>query len=226
MNKSKRYKSIKEKLDVTKTYELDEAIEMLIANSNVKFDESVEIHFRTNLDPKQSDQQIRGTIVLPHGTGKEKKIAVFAEGDQAKEAEEAKADLVGGEDLIAKIKKTKEVDFDIAVATPDMMRKLAMVAKILGPKGLMPSPKTETVSTDVKKTVQQLKKGKVNFKNDDTGNIHQLVGKVSFGKDKLKENVTAFIQIMRDSKPSGAKGDYVKNVVITSTMGVGIRIKS
>ena len=226
MNKSKRYKSIKEKLDVTKTYELDEAIEMLIENSNVKFDESVEIHFRTNLDPKQADQQIRGTIVLPHGTGKEKKIAVFAEGDQAKEAEEAKADLVGGEDLIAKIKKTKEIDFDIAVATPDMMRKLAMVAKILGPKGLMPSPKTETVSTDVKKTVQQLKKGKVNFKNDDTGNIHQLVGKVSFGKDKLKENVTAFIQIMRDSKPSGAKGDYVKNVVITSTMGVGIRIKS
>lgn len=226
MNKSKRYKSIKEKLDVTKIYELDEAIEMLIENSNVKFDESVEIHFRTNLDPKQADQQIRGTTVLPHGTGKEKKIAVFAEGDQAKEAEEAKADLVGGEDLIAKIKKTKEVDFDIAVATPDMMRKLAMVAKILGPKGLMPSPKTETVSTDVKKTVQQLKKGKVNFKNDDTGNIHQLVGKVSFGKDKLKENVTAFIQIMRDSKPSGAKGDYVKNVVITSTMGVGIRIKS
>ena len=224
MNKSKRYKSIKEKLDVTKTYELDEAIEMLIENSNVKFDESVEIHFRTNLDPKQADQQIRGTIVLPHGTGKEKKIAVFAEGDQAKEAEEAKADLVGGEDLIAKIKKTKEIDFDIAVATPDMMRKLAMVAKILGPKGLMPSPKTETVSTDVKKTVEQLKKGKINFKNDDTGNIHQLVGKVSFGEDKLKENITAFMQMMKDSKPSGAKGDYIKNVVITSTMGVGIKI--
>ena len=224
MNKSKRYKNIKEKLDITKTYEIDEAIKMLIANSNVKFDESVEIHFRTNLDPKQADQQIRGTIVLPHGTGKEKKIAVFAEGDQAKEAEDAGADLVGGEDLIAKIKKTKETDFDIAVATPDMMRKLATVAKILGPKGLMPSPKTETVSTDIKKTVQQLKKGKLNFKNDDTGNIHQIVGKVSFGEDKLKENITAFVQIMRDSKPNGAKGDYIKNIVVTSTMGVGIKI--
>ncbi|MCK5085118.1 50S ribosomal protein L1 [Candidatus Parcubacteria bacterium] len=224
MNKSKRYKNIKEKLDITKTYEIDEAIKMLIANSNVKFDESVEIHFRTNLDPKQADQQIRGTIVLPHGTGKEKKIAVFAEGDQAKEAEDAGADLVGGEDLIAKIKKTKETDFDIAVATPDMMRKLATVAKILGPKGLMPSPKTETVSTDIKKTVQQLKKGKLNFKNDETGNIHQMVGKISFGEDKLKENITAFVQIIRDSKPSGAKGDYIKNIVVTSTMGVGIKI--
>ena len=224
MKRSKRYKSVREKIDKDKVYNINEAVKILIENSNVKFDESVEIHFRTNLDPKQSDQQIRGTMVLPHGTGKEKKIAVFAEGDQAKEAEDAGADLVGGEDLIAKIKKTKETDFDIAVATPDMMRKLATVAKILGPKGLMPSPKTETVSTDIKKTVQQLKKGKLNFKNDDTGNIHQIVGKVSFGEDKLKENITAFVQMMRDSKPNGAKGDYIKNIVVTSTMGVGIKI--
>ncbi len=224
MKRSKRYKSVREKIDKDKVYNINEAVKILIENSNVKFDESVEIHFRTNLDPKQSDQQIRGTMVLPHGTGKEKKIAVFAEGDQAKEAEDAGADLVGGEDLIAKIKKTKEVDFDIAVATPDMMRKLATVAKILGPKGLMPSPKTETVSTDIKKTVQQLKKGKLNFKNDETGNIHQIVGKISFGEDKLKENITAFVQMMRDSKPSGAKGDYIKNIVVTSTMGVGIKI--
>ena len=224
MKRSKRYKSVREKIDKDNVYNINEAVKILIENSNVKFDESVEIHFRTNLDPKQADQQIRGTIVLPHGTGKEKKIAVFAEGDQAKEAEDAGADLVGGEDLIAKIKKTKEVDFDIAVATPDMMRKLATVAKILGPKGLMPSPKTETVSTDIKKTVQQLKKGKLNFKNDETGNIHQIVGKISFGEDKLKENITAFVQMMRDSKPSGAKGDYIKNIVVTSTMGVGIKI--
>jgi len=224
MKRSKRYKSVREKIDKDNVYNINEAVKILIENSNVKFDESVEIHFRTNLDPKQADQQIRGTMVLPHGTGKEKKIAVFAEGDQAKEAEGAGADLVGGEDLIAKIKKTKEVDFDIAVATPDMMRKLATVAKILGPKGLMPSPKTETVSTDIKKTVQQLKKGKLNFKNDETGNIHQIVGKISFGEDKLKENITAFVQMMRDSKPSGAKGDYIKNIVVTSTMGVGIKI--
>ncbi|MCK5332720.1 50S ribosomal protein L1 [Candidatus Parcubacteria bacterium] len=224
MKRSKRYQGIKKKIDRTKAYKIDEAMKMLIDGANAKFDESVEVHFRTNINPKQADQQIRGSIVLPHGTGKEKKIAVFAEGEQAQEAKDAGASIVGGEELVAQIKKTKVVDFDVAVATPDMMRKLAMVAKILGPKGLMPSPKTETVTTDVKKTVEQLKKGKLNFKNDETGNIHQLVGKISFGEDKLRENITAFVQNMRDSRPSGAKGDYIKNVTITSSMGAGIKI--
>ena len=224
MKRSKRYKSVKEKIDKNKIYSVDEAAEFLVENAKTKFDESVEVHLRTNIDPKQADQLIRGAVVLPHGIGKEKKIAVFAEGDKAAEAKEAGADLIGGEDLIEKIKQKKEIDFDVSVATPEMMRKLASIAKILGPKGLMPSPKTDTVTMDIKKTVEQLKKGKINFKNDDSGNVHQLVGKVSFGKDKLKENITAYIQAIKDARPSGAKGEFIKNVVVTSTMGVGIKV--
>jgi large subunit ribosomal protein L1 len=224
MKRSKRYKSIKEKIDKSKVYSIEEAMKLLVENASAKFDESVEVHFKTTATPKQADQQVRGTIVLPHGTGKEKKIAVFAEGEKVQEAKDAGADLVGGEDLVAKIKQAKQADFDVAVATPDMMKKLATIAKILGPKGLMPSPKTETVTMDIKKTVEQLKKGKLNFKNDDTGNIHQLVGKVSFGSDKLKENTKAFIQAVLDSKPSGVKSEFVKSITITSTMGAGIRV--
>ncbi|MCK5466735.1 50S ribosomal protein L1, partial [Candidatus Parcubacteria bacterium] len=171
MKRSKRYKSVKEKIEKDKKYSVEEAVDFLIENAKVKFDESVEVHFRTNINPKQADQLVRGSVVLPYSVGKEKKIAVFAEGDKITEAKEAGADLVGGEELITKIKQTKEIDFDVSVATPDMMRKLAGIAKILGPKGLMPSPKTETVTTDIKKTVEQLKKGKINFKNDDSGNV-------------------------------------------------------
>ena len=224
MKRSKRYKSVKEKIDKNKIYSVDEAVEFLIENAKAKFDEGVEVHLKTNIDPKQADQLIRGAVVLPYGIGKEKKIAVFVEGDKAAEAKEAGADLIGGEDLIEKIKQKKEIDFDVSVATPEMMRKLASIAKILGPKGLMPSPKTDTVTTDIKKTVEQLKKGKINFKNDDSGSVHQLVGKVSFGKDKLKENITTYVQAIKDAKPSGAKGEFIKNVVVTSTMGVGIKV--
>lgn len=224
MQRSKRYKGLREQVDSTKVYSIEEAVKMLVKNANSKFNESVEVHMRTSIDPKQADQQIRGTIVLPHGTGKEKRIAVFAEGEQLMEAETAGADVFGGQDLIDKIKQTKEVDFDVSVATPEMMRKMASIAKILGPKGLMPSPKTDTVTADIKGTVEQLKKGKLSFKNDAQGNLHQLVGKISFGEDKLKENIEAFVQNIRDNKPTGAKGEFIKNISITSTMGIGIKV--
>lgn len=224
MKRSRRYQTLKEGLDKNKVYNLEEATKMLVKNANSKFDESIEVHIRTGIDTKQADQQIRGTITLPHGTGKEKRIAVFAEGEKLVEAKEAGADVIGGQDLVEKIKLSKEVDFDVAVATPEMMKKMASVAKILGPKGIMPSPKTDTVTTDIKSTVEQLKKGKVSFKNDNTGNVHQLVGKISFGEEKIKENVEAFVKNITEHKPSGVKGDFVKSITITSTMGLGIKI--
>jgi large subunit ribosomal protein L1 len=224
MTRSRRYQTLKEGFDKNRVYGLEEAVKMLVKNANSKFDESVEVHLRTGIDTKQADQQIRGTITLPHGTGKEKRIAVFVEGEKQIEAKEAGADIVGGQELVEKIKLSKEVDFDVAVATPEMMKKMASVAKILGPKGIMPSPKTDTVTTDIKSAVEQLKKGKLSFKNDATGNIHQLVGKVSFGDEKIKENVEAFVKNINDHKPAGVKGEFIKSVTVTSTMGIGIKI--
>ncbi|MDD3190721.1 MAG: 50S ribosomal protein L1 [Candidatus Pacebacteria bacterium] len=224
MKRSKRYSALKEQVDSTKVYSIEDAVRMLVGIANSKFNESVEVHMRTGIDPKQADQQIRGTIILPHGTGKEKRIAVFAEGEKQEDAKAAGADVVGGQELIDKIKQTKEVDFDVSVATPEMMKKMASVAKVLGPKGLMPSPKTDTVTVDIKETVEQLKKGKLSFKNDTTGNLHQLVGKVSFGEEKLRENIEAFVQNIKDNKPTGAKGEFIKSITITSTMGVGIKV--
>jgi len=222
MKRGKKYKDISDKLEKKEDYSIEEALKFIKENKAANFDESVEVHIRLNIDPKKGEEQTKGVVVLPHGTGKVKKIAVITS-TKAKEAEESGADLVGGEDLIEKIKSGK-IEFDILVATPEMMLKLAPVAKILGPKGLMPSPKTETVTEKIKETVEMLKKGKVSFKNDNTGNIHQIIGKVSFGEDKLKENFTTFIEAVQKSKPAAVKGKFIILVSVCSTMGVGIKI--
>lgn len=227
MTHGKKYRAVAEKIDRDKIYTPEEALQILKENKISKFDESVEIHIKTNIDPKKGDQQIRGTVDLPHGTGKSKRIAVITS-TKAKEAKEAGADIVGGEEMIEKIKSGKAFTgkevFDILVATPEMMPKLASVAKILGPKGLMPNPKTETVTNKIKETVEALKKGKAAFKNDNSANIHQVVGKLSFEDPKLIENIQVFIGAIEKSKPSAFKGKLIKNISLTSTMGVGLKV--
>ncbi|MFA6547546.1 MAG: 50S ribosomal protein L1 [Candidatus Magasanikbacteria bacterium] len=212
------------KIDKNKVYSLDEAIKLVKETSGVKFDASVEIHAHLGIDPKKGDQLIRATVVLPHGIGKTKKVAVFVSSEKEKEGKESGADVVYTEEGIKKLKDTGKIDFEVAVTTPDMMPKLAAVAKVLGPKGLMPSPKTETVGPNLKKMVEELKKGKVTFKNDDTANIHQIVGKVSFDDAKLKENLLAFLEVLKKSRPTTIKGSFIKNLILCSTMGPSIRI--
>jgi len=224
MKRSKKYKDISGKLEKGKAYSIEEALKFMQENKAAKFDESVEVHIRLNVNPKKGEEQAKGAVVLPHGTGKAKKIAVITS-TKAKEAKESGADLIAGEDLIEKIKSGK-IEFDILVATPEMMPKLAPAAKILGPKGLMPSPKTETVTEKIKETVGMLKKGKVSFKNDNTGNIHQIIGKISFGSDKLKENFTTFIKAVQKSKSDAVKGKFIASISVCSTMGAGIKINS
>ena len=202
---------------------ITEAIAEIKKNAKAKFDESVEAHFRLDIDPKKSDQQVRGVAVLPHGTGKSVKIVVFTT-TQKKEAEAAGAELVGGEELIDKIKSSGKIDADVAIATPEMMPKLATVAKILGPKGLMPNPKNQTVTPKVTEVIEALKKGRADFKNDNSGNIHQAIGKVSFDAAKLEENFKALLEAVRKAKPEGAKGKFIKNVSICSTMGKGVQV--
>jgi len=216
-------KKVKEvNFDKNKTYSLDEALKLVKENAKAKFDESVEVHICTGINPKKGEQQVRSTCVLPNGTGKTKRVAVFTENE--KEAQDAGADIVGGKELIEKIKTKAMIDFDIAVATPNMMKELAQIAKILGPKGLMPSPKNETVSTNIKKTVEELKGGKVAFKNDETSNIHQVIGKVSWPEEKLLENYNAFLSALNKAKPTGIKGIFVRSISICSTMGTGVKV--
>lgn len=225
MARSKRYAALKELIDPKKSYPIEEAVDLVKKTATTKFDSSVEVHVNLGIDPKKSDQQVRSTVTLPHGSGKTKKVAVFvSNAEKEKEAKDAGADMVGGEELIAEIAKTGKYDFEIAVATPDMMPKMAKVAKILGPKGLMPSPKNETVTTNITKTVSELRKGKIAFKADDTANIHQIVGKASFSKEQLVENVTAFLDALRRAKPASSKGTYMLSITLTSTMGPGIKV--
>lgn len=192
--------------------------------AQVKFDASVEVHAKLGIDPKKGDQIVRASVVLPHGTGKKVKVAAFVTEDKVKVAKEAGADLVGAETLIEEIKKTNKTDFDVAVTTPDMMPKLAVIAKILGQKGLMPNPKTGTIGPDLKKMITELKQGKVSYKNDDTSNIHLSIGKVSFEEKKLVENFQIFFDSLKKAKPQSIKGTYIKSLYLTSSMGPSIKL--
>lgn len=225
MAKSKRFKAIEKKVVKNKLYTLDEAITLLLDLQSAKFDETIEVHCNLGIDPKKGEQQIRSTTILPHGTGKSKKVIAFAEGEAAQEATQAGADEVGSTELIEKIKQSGKCEFDEAVATPAMMKKLGPIAKVLGIKGIMPNPKKETVSNNLGPTIKAIKGGKIAFRNDETSNIHQSVGKKSFGKEKLVENVTTFIQALIKCRPSGQKGVFIKSATITSTMGPGIKFE-
>lgn len=224
MAHGKKYLEAKKLVDPKKVYSPEEALDLAKKTSTVKFDPSVELHMKLGIDPSKGEQQVRVTLSLPHGTGKVKKVAAFVSSAKEKEAAEAGADVIGGEELIAEIAKTQKVNFDIAIATPDMMPKLAKIAKILGPKGIMPNPKTETVGPNVKKMVEELKKGKLMIKNDDGGNLHAVLGKLGSPTNELLENIKAVVEAVKRAKPATSKGVYIQNAVLTSTMGPAIRV--
>ena len=223
-HRGKNYKSVKEKIEKNKSYEKTEAISLLKSISNTKFDETVEVHMNLNLDVKKADQQLRGALVLPNGTGKTVRVLVVAKGDFAKAAKNAGADYVGDLDILEKIEKENWFDFDMMIATPDMMPALGKLGKILGPKGLMPNPKTGTVTTNVEKAILDAKSGRVEYRTDSYGNIHGVVGKVSFKTEDLVENLDAFVKTILRVKPSTVKGTYVKSISISSTMSPSIKL--
>ena len=224
MKKGKRYQEAVKLVDSSKLYEAKEAIEILEKMPKPKFDETVELHVKLGVDSKHADQQVRGTVVLPNGTGKSQKVLVFAKGDKAKEAEAAGADYVGAEELVPKIEKENWFDYDVIVATPDMMGVIGRLGKVLGPKGLMPNPKSGTVTMDVTKAISEIKSGKVEYRLDKTNIIHLGIGKISFGTEKLVENYETIIDAIIKAKPAAAKGQYIRSVALTTTMGPSVRI--
>ncbi|QDS36704.1 50S ribosomal protein L1 [Brevibacillus brevis] len=221
--KGKKYQEAVKLVDKNKVYEVAEGIELVKKAATAKFDETVEAAFRLGVDPKRADQQIRGAVVLPHGTGKVQRVLVFAKGEKAKDAEAAGADFVGDADMIAKI-QGGWFDFDVIVATPDMMGEVGKLGRVLGPKGLMPNPKTGTVTFDVTKAVNEIKAGKIEYRVDKAGNIHAPIGKASFDADKLADNLAALTDALNRAKPAAAKGVYMRNVTLSSTMGPGVRV--
>ena len=224
MKRGKRYQESAKLVDASKVYEAKEALDVIEKMPKTKFDQTVELHVKLGVDSKHAEQQVRGTVVLPNGTGKTQKVLVFAKGDKAKEAEEAGADFVGAEELVPKIEKENWFDYDVIVATPDMMGVIGRLGKVLGPKGLMPNPKSGTVTMDVKKAIAEIKSGKVEYRLDKTNIIHLGFGKVSFGAEKLLENYTTIIEAIIKAKPAAAKGQYIKSVSISTTMGPGMYI--
>ena len=225
-NRSKKYKEALTKLEKGKLYTKEEAIKLAKETSTTKFNASVELAVRLNLDTKKADQQLRGAIVLPHGTGKDKKVLVIAKGENAKKAEAAGADYVGDTDMLDKIEKENWFDFDVIIATPDMMPALGKLGRVLGPKGLMPNPKTGTVTVDVEKAVKNVKAGQVEYRTDSFGNIHGIIGNTTFTDKDLIENMEAFMSTIIKIKPSTVKGDYIKNISVSTTMGPGIKINA
>jgi len=226
MKRGKRYNAIASLVEKSKLYEVEEGIKLALDTAKAKFDESVELHIRLGVDGRNADQQVRGVVVLPNGTGKSVKVLVIARGDKAEEAVKAGADHVGAEEIVAKIQNDNWLDFDVCITTPDMMGVVGRIARVLGPKGLMPNPKSGTVTMDVTKAINDVKAGKVEYRLDKTNNIHVIIGKVSFGVEKLMENYEALINAIIKAKPAAAKGQYIKNVSVATSMGPGIKLNA